>query len=385
MDHPYYHTDSYVFVWIFILPFFYIVFLPTLIIVYGKIYKFIKIGFAIIIAGWLVFSLIFADFYIFLFSITGALFPVILRYCQSFTAHFQGIKQKFYSVIVYIVLPFLCTFFWPAYLVAPALIEYWQNRPDSECKQNGRLVALSEDINLRIYPISKYPSFWIRSLAPKLEDYIFNTAQKNFCRQFSASQPTLIDSIGKINIDLNTLCQHPVSKKMASYCENLAIRQIKFEWLEFELIKKDKNTKSPWQQFQDDLNNKYIYTKEEKLNYEIVNHHTELIENLKFDNQVQMFKFFDHYYNVITVPNPGWLPSVTEPLVINCPTDYDLKCYITHDFTNNWEVSYLYSFTINYKNNPDNDDQNSINQKLDAAKLAYQIIESVIEEMQVNH
>nr|WP_279039327.1 hypothetical protein [Snodgrassella alvi] len=115
-----------------------------------------------------------------------------------------------------------------------------------------------------------------------------------------------------------------------------------------------------------------------------MNHHTELIENLKFDNQVQMFKFFDHYYNVINVPNPGWLPSVTEPLVINCPTDYDLKCYITHDFTNNWEVSYLYSFTINYKNNPDNDDQNSINQKLDAAKLAYQIIESVIEEMQVN-
>lgn len=135
-------------------------------------------------------------------------------------------------------MPFLCTFFWPAYLVAPPLIEYWQNRPDSECKQNGRLVALSEDINLRIYPISKYPSFWIKSLAPKLEDYIFNTAQKNFCRQFSASQPTLIDSIGKINIDLNTLCQHPVSKKMAGYCENPATRQIKFEWLEFELIKK---------------------------------------------------------------------------------------------------------------------------------------------------
>lgn len=105
------------------------------------------------------------------------------------------------------------TFFWPAYLVSPPLIEYWQNRLDSEYKQNGRLVALSEDINLSIYPISKYPSFWIRSLAPKLEDYIFNTAQKNFCRQFSASQPTLIDSIGKINIDLNTLCQHPVSKK----------------------------------------------------------------------------------------------------------------------------------------------------------------------------
>ena len=68
MDHPYYHTDSYVFVWIFILPFFYIVFLPTLIIVYGKIYKFIKISFAIIIAGWLVFSLIFADIYIFYFQ-----------------------------------------------------------------------------------------------------------------------------------------------------------------------------------------------------------------------------------------------------------------------------------------------------------------------------
>ena len=93
-----------------------------------------------------------------------------------------------------------------------------------------------------------------------------------------------------------------------------------------------------------------------------------------------MFKFFDHHYNVITVPNLGWLPSVTEPLVINCSTDYDLKCYITHDFTNNWEVSYLYSFTINYKNNPDNDDQNFINQKLNATKLAYQIVESVIEE-----
>ena len=42
--------------------------------------------------------------------------------------------------------------------------------------------------------------------------------------------------------------------------------------------------------------------------------------------------------------------------------------------------TYLYSFTINYKNNPDNDDQNFINQKLNATKLAYQIVESVIEE-----
>lgn len=185
MLHPSDHTDSYIFVWLFMFPFFYLPYLSAflffgiryhwfvkycLVIFIGLIYFdmfdyiYMDIGVMVlvllsiftilfpiiiryhrahrlnksnnykvdlyrctqvatlIIIGWLSYSLCYREFSLLLFPITGILFAFAIRYYQLHRKTYQGKKQKFFDVI-YFILPFLSTCFWPVYLIIPTMIE----------------------------------------------------------------------------------------------------------------------------------------------------------------------------------------------------------------------------------------------------------------------
>ena len=378
------HVDSYVFDLLFMIIFFYGIYGYSFIFVFVPMHWIIRAIFIFPVVIWLIFCFVMHTYLIiFLFSLTGAVFPIILRLCQSQTKKTHGIKRKFASIFSYVLLPLFCTFFWPAYLIAPIVVKFVESRPSSECRENGRLVELSKDTILRVYPNSKYSPFWIRKLHDSTS---VNISEKDFCEQFSNVQAYQIDKIGEININYRELCIHPTSKAIITYCSNIKNELLKLDRLDFKFVKKNKDKVSGIQlgSFQKKLEDaKEISRKSQSWKY------GEWLETKQFNNGIELHRFYKHE-NTLIIPQVDWLPPQTEALEINCYRKSVLRCTYNYEYNQDWNVSVFYIFNIgdNIENEYDDNnmpvyDQTFIDMNLEGAQKAHQIVEDFIEGLSV--
>ncbi|NUF27178.1 hypothetical protein [Gilliamella sp. ESL0254] len=383
MLHPYYHNiEVYPFLWALMFPFFYLVYLLSTIIVYTKLNKKVKIGFMIIVGAWLVYIFPPTDIHFFLFSLTGALFPVGLRYCQMHKKHYQGIKQKLNLAVVYVVFPLLATFFWPIYLGMPMLIEYWNSRPSSECKQNGRLISLANDAVYRLYPQhSRGNEFWVN---------MTDVTTKEFCDKFSATEPK---PVVELSYSFKKMCRHPETPNQKAYCDNIKQGEI----LLSDVTIKATNNMVPSHRIWPDLQTKL----NEDLNKQLTQGNTDLapldyhhLKNYKeFDNGVALYVSYDRnkynkIYNII-INNPNWLHPQKEPFTLYCNLNYEGNqyCRAVYLYQKNAYIDYTYDLTETQKDEftiqPQNYSQSYIDKQIAAAQKAHQIVTSIFEEMRI--
>ena len=380
------HVDSYVFDLLFMIIFFYSIYGYSLIFVFVPMHWIIKAIFTVPVIIWLIFCLMSIDstnIIIFLFSLTGAFFPIILRLCQSQVKKSHGIKRKFAYTFSYVLLPLFCTFFWLAYIIAPIVIEYVESRPSSECRENGRLVELSKDTMLRIYPNSIYSPFWIRKL---VDSTLVNTSEKKFCEHFSHAQAYQIDEISEIRINPRNLCIHPTSKAIMAYCSNIKNELLKLDRLDIEFVKKNKDEVSVnrLESFQKKLEDaKELSRKSKSWTY------GEWLETKQFNNGIELHRFYPSQ-NTLIIPQVDWLPSQTDALKINCYRKSVLKCGYNYEYNQDWNVSVFYIFNIGDSVENENDDDNMptydqtfIDMNLEGAQKAYQMVEDFIEALSV--
>ncbi|OTQ56452.1 hypothetical protein [Gilliamella apis] len=380
------HVDSYVFDLLFMIIFFYSIYGYSLIFVFVPMHWIIKAIFTVPVIIWLIFCLMSIDstnIIIFLFSLTGAFFPIILRLCQSQVKKSHGIKRKFAYTFSYVLLPLFCTFFWLAYIIAPIVIEYVESRPSSECRENGRLVELSKDTMLRIYPNSTYSPFWIRKL---VDSTLVNTSEKKFCEHFSHAQAYQIDEISEIRINPRNLCIHPTSKAIMAYCSNIKNELLKLDSLDIEFVKKNKDEVSVnrLESFQKKLEDaKELSRKSKSWTY------GEWLETKQFNNGIELHRFYPSQ-NTLIIPQVDWLPSQTDALKINCYRKSVLKCGYNYEYNQDWNVSVFYIFNIGDSVENENDDDNMptydqtfIDMNLEGAQKAYQMVEDFIEALSV--
>ena len=380
------HVDSYVFDLLFMIIFFYSIYGYSLIFVFVPMHWIIKAIFTVPVIIWLIFCLMSIDsnnIIIFLFSLTGAFFPIILRLCQSQVKKSHGIKRKFAYTFSYVLLPVFCTFFWPAYIIAPIVIEYVESRPSSECRENGRLVELSKDTMLRIYPNSTYSPFWMRKL---VDSTLVKTSEKKFCEHFSHAQAYQIDKISEIRINSGNLCIHPTSKAIIAYCSNLKNELLKLDRLDIEFVKKNKDKVSAnrLESFQKKLEDaKELSRKSKSWTY------GEWLETKQFNNGIELHRFYPSQ-NTLIIPQVDWLPPQTDALKINCYRKSVLGCGFNYEYNQDWNVSVFYIFNIGDSVENENDDNNMpvydqtfIDMNLEGAQKAYQIVEDFIEGLSV--
>lgn len=383
------HVDSYVFDLLFMIIFFYGIYGYSFIFVFVPMHWIIKAIFTVPVIIWLTFCLMSIDstiIIIFLFSLTGAVFPIILRLCQSQVKKSYGIKRKFAYTFSYVLLPLFCTFFWPAYIIAPVVIKYVESRPSSECRENGRLVELSKDTMLRIYPNSTYSPFWIRKL---VDSTLVNTSEKKFCEHFSHAQAYQIDEISEIKINSGNLCIHPTSKAIMAYCSNIKNELLKLDRLDIEFVKKNKDEVSGirLESFQKRLED----VKEMKRSRNSKDwSYGDWLETKQFNNGIELHRFYKHE-NTLIIPQVDWLPPQTEALEINCYRKSVLRCTYNYEYNQDWNVSVFYIFNIGDSIENENDDDDNmpiydqafINMNLEGAQKAHQIVEDFIEGLSV--
>ena len=389
MDHPANHIDSYIFVWFFMLPFFYGIYTFSLIFVFVRIHWIIKAIFTISMVVWLIFCFMHTNLIIFLFTLTGMVFPIILRLCQLQAKKSYGIKRKFASIFSYVLLPLFCTFFWPAYLIAPIVVEFVESRPSSECRENGRLVELSKDTILRVYPNSKYSPFWIKKLHDSTS---VNISEKDFCEQFSHTQAYQIDKISEIRINSGNLCIHPTSKAIIAYCSNIKNELLKLDSLDIEFVKKNKDEVSGirLKSFQKRLENIKEIKRNRNSEDWYGDWYGDWLETKQFNNGIELHRFYKHE-NTLIIPQVDWLPPQTEALEINCYRKSVLRCTYNYEYNQDWNVSVFYIFNIgdSIENENDDDDnmptydQTFIDMNLEGAQKAHQIVEDFIEGLSV--
>ena len=373
------HVDSYVFDLLFMIIFFYGIYGYSFIFVFVPMHWIIRAIFIFPVVIWLIFCFVMHTYLIiFLFSLTGAVFPIIRRLCQSQTKKTHGIKRKFASIFSYVLLPLFCTFFWPVYIIAPIVIEYIESRPSSECRENGRLVELSKGTILRIYPNSKYSPFWIRKL---FDSTNVNISEKKFCDQFSHAQAYQIDKISKIRINSRNLCIHPTSKAIIAYCNNVKNELLKLDRLDIKFVKKNKDKVSDISlgSFQKRLEDAKEKSRKSKSWV-----YDEWLETKQFDNGIELHRFYPSQ-NTIIIPQVDWLPPQTDALEINCYRKSVLRCSYNYEYNQDWNVSVFYIFNIGDSIENDDDDnmpiydQAFINMNLEGAQKAHQIVEDFIE------
>jgi hypothetical protein len=380
MLHPYYHNiDAYPFLWLLMFPFFYLVYLLSTIFVYAKLNKNVKMGFAIIVIAWLVYIFPPTNIHFFWFSLTGALFPVGLRYYQLHKKHYQGIKQKLNNAVSYVVLPLLATFFWPIYLGAPSLIEYWSSRPSSECKQNGRLISLADDTVYRLYPQnSQGNEFWVN---------MTDVTTKAFCNKFSAIEPK---PIIELSYSIEKMCGHPKTPNQKAYCNNIKQEGIVLSNITIKSTSNMAPSHRIWPDLQTKLNediNKQQTQSNTDLNYQH-------LENYKmFDNDVALYVPYNRNeyhkgYNII-INNPNWLAPQTEPFTLYCNFNYkdNQYCRAVYLYQKNAYIDYTYVLTEIQKNefttNPQNYSQSYMDKQIAATQKAHKIVTSIFDEMRI--
>ena len=377
------HVDSYVFDLLFMIIFFYGIYGYSFIFVFVPMHWIIRAIFIFPVVIWLIFCFVMHTYLIiFLFSLTGAVFPIIRRLCQSQTKKTHGIKRKFASIFSYVLLPLFCTFFWPAYIIAPIVIEYIESRPSSECRENGRLVELSKDTILRVYPNSKYSPFWIRKLHDSTS---VNISEKDFCEQFSHTQAYQIDKISEIRINSRNLCIHPTSKAIIAYCNNVKNELLKLDRLDIKFVKKNKDKVSDISlgSFQKRLEDAKEKSRKSKSWV-----YDEWLETKQFNNGIELHRFYPSQ-NTIIIPQVDWLPPQTDALEINCYRKSVLRCSYNYEYNQDWNVSVFYIFNIGDSIENDDDDnmpiydQAFINMNLEGAQKAHQIVEDFIEGLSV--
>lgn len=220
------HVAREVIILLFLLPIFYFFYVFSFITIFVRMNRIIRAILATIILALTVYISINANLEFFIFFLSAIVFPLIIRFCQSETKKYFGSRNKLASLFSYILLPLFCTFFWPTYLIiVPGVTKYLENRPSSECKKNGRLVELSKDAILRIYPNSKYSPFWV------IEGYnSANVSERKFCEKFSNDVAHKIDKISDIRIDSSDICLHPTSKALTAYCNNIKNENLQFRY-----------------------------------------------------------------------------------------------------------------------------------------------------------
>lgn len=368
------HVAREVIILLFLLPIFYFFYVFSFITIFVRMNRIIRAILATIILALTVYISINANLEFFIFFLSAIVFPIIIRFCQSETKKYFGSRNKLASLFSYILLPLFCTFFWPVYLIiVPSVTEYLENRPSSECKKNGRLVELSKDTILRIYPNSKYSPFWIT------EGYnSANVSEREFCEKFSNDLAHQIDKISDIRIHLSNICYQPTSKGLTAYCNNIKNERLQFNYLDIEFFRTYKNSSddSSFKIFQENL--EYAKSKE---NCDYC--YNKFIESNQFDNNIVLYRFTNE--NILIVPQPNWLPIQSEPLVIKCSIDNDLRCHYIYEYKGDFKVSLHYEF-INHDNKANYGEepiynQAFINQYLEGAQKASLVVDDFIEDL----
>lgn len=368
------HVAREVIILLFLLPIFYFFYVLSFIVIFARMNRIIRAILATIILALAIYISINANLEFFVFFLSAIVFPLIIRFCQSETKKYFGSRHKLASLFSYILLPLFCTFFWPTYLIiVPGVTKYLENRPSSECKKNGRLVELSKDAILRIYPNSKYSPFWV------IEGYnSANVSERKFCEKFSNDAAHKIDKISDIRIDSSDICLHPISKALTAYCNNIKNENLQFNNLDIDFFRTNKNSSddSSFKIFQENL--EYAKSKE---NCDYC--YNKFIESNQFDNNIVLYRFKNN--NILIVPQPNWLPIQSEPLVIKCSIDKDLGCHYIYEYKGDFKVSLHYEF-ISHDNKANYGEEPIYNQEfidkyLEGAQKAALVVEDFIESL----